>query len=218
MVSSPEAPAGTAAHAEAAPTRREQRTITSQRRILEAAVDCLIEHGFAGATTSAIQARAGVSRGRLLHHFPSREDLLVAAARHLAAERVAATTARAVAEIDGHVTGSTRVTNVVEMMWMSFHEPHFWAAVELWTASRTNEWIAGALLPVERHLGGVIRSSIDRMWGPELVGHPRYAQLREILFTSMRGVALAYAFDHRDPRRDPHLPQWTDTALVLLEV
>ena len=217
-MSSPEAPSDTAAPAGPAPTRREQRTITSRRRILEAAVDCLIEHGFAGATTSAIQARAGVSRGRLLHHFPSREDLLVAAAEHLAAERVAATTARVVAAIDDEATGSARVTAIVDMMWISFHEPHFWAAVELWTASRTNDWIAGALLPVERHLGGVIRTSIDRMWGPELVGHPRYAQLREILFTSMRGVALAYTFDRRDPRRDPHLPQWTDTALVLLEV
>jgi AcrR family transcriptional regulator len=202
----------------ATPTKREQRTITSQRQILEAAVDCLIEQGFSGATTSAIQARAGVSRGRLLHHFPSREALLVAAVKHLASERVAATTARVVAAIDDTVTGAERVSNVVDSMWMSFHEPHFWAAIELWTASRTNEWMAGALLPVERHIGGVIRTSIDQMWGPELVGHPRYPQLREMLFSSMRGVALAYTFDRRDPRRDPHLPQWVDTALVLLEI
>lgn len=186
-------------------------------RILEAAVGCLVEEGFSGASTLAIQSRAGVSRGRLLHHFPSREALLVAAAEHLAGERVRETTER----IDSHLANAAsvedRIAHVVEFMWLTFHEPHFWAAVELWTAARTQDGVAEALLPNERRLGGVIRASVDRMWGPELAGHPRYAQLRELLLTSMRGVALVYAFDRRDPRRDPHIAQWVDTARVLLE-
>jgi len=57
-------------------------------------VACLVESGYSGATTLQIQARAGVSRGRLLHHFPSRDELLVAASRHLATERLRATAAR----------------------------------------------------------------------------------------------------------------------------
>jgi AcrR family transcriptional regulator len=199
-------------------TRREKRTVDSRARILEAAVECLVEEGFSGASTLAIQAKAGVSRGRLLHHFPSREALLVAAAEHLAGERVRDATERIDTELagDGHA-GADRIARVVEFMWLTFHEPHFWAAVELWTAARTNDGIAVALLPNERRLGGVIRASVDRMWGPETVGHPRYAQLRELLLTSMRGVALVYAFDRRDPRRDPHIAQWVDTARVLLE-
>ena len=56
---------------------REQRTSDSRLRILDAAVACLVESGYAGTTTLTIQARAGVSRGRLLHHFPSKETLLV---------------------------------------------------------------------------------------------------------------------------------------------
>ena len=68
---------------------REQRTSDSRQRILDAAVACLVESGYAGTTTLTIQARAGVSRGRLLHHFPSKETLLVAAAQHLAATRFA---------------------------------------------------------------------------------------------------------------------------------
>lgn len=198
-------------------TRREQRTVDSRARILDAAVECLIEDGFSGATTLAIQARAGVSRGRLLHHFPSREALLVAAAEHLAAERVRGTTDRIDTHLVPVMTQGTRIAQVVEFMWLTFHEPHFWAAIELWTAARTNDGIADALLPAERKLGGVIRASVDRMWGPEMAGHPRYPQLRELLLTSMRGVALTYSFDRRDPRLDPHVPQWVDTARVLLE-
>ena len=69
---------------------REQRTSDSRTRILDAAVSCLVESGYAGTTTLTIQNRAGVSRGRLLHHFPSKENLLVAAAQHLATSRFAA--------------------------------------------------------------------------------------------------------------------------------
>jgi AcrR family transcriptional regulator len=200
------------------PTRREQRTADSRQRILDAAVECLIENGYHGASTLRIQARAGVSRGRLLHHFASRDVLLVAASKHLAAQRVQGTTQRVTSELQHPRNDTDRVDLVIELMWGSFHEPHYWAAVELWTAARTEDVIAQALLPEERRLGGVIRSSVDEMFGAALSGHPRYPQLRELLLTSMRGVALTYGFDHRDPRTDPHLAQWKDTAHVLLEL
>lgn len=199
-------------------TRREQRTLDSRARILEAAVECLVADGFGGATTLAIQSRAGVSRGRLLHHFPSREELLVAAAEHLAEERIRQATERITDHLTPDAPPAVRIAQVIEFMWLTFHEDHFRASIELWTAARTDPVIAAALLPGERKIGGVIRTTVDRMWGPDLVGHPRYPQVRELLLTSMRGVAVTYAFDRRDPRRDPHLAQWTDIARALLEV
>jgi len=142
----------------------------------------------------------------------------VAASEYLAAQRVAATTERVTSELQSTRNERDRVDLVIDLMWASFHEPHYWAAIELWTAARTEDAIAEALLPEERRLGGVIRSSVDEMFGPALSGHPRYPQLRELLLTSMRGVALTYGFDRRDPHTDPHLAQWKDTALVLLEI
>jgi AcrR family transcriptional regulator len=55
--------------------------------LLEAAVDSLVELGFARTTTLEVQRRAGVSRGALLHHFPSKAELLVATIAHLAERR-----------------------------------------------------------------------------------------------------------------------------------
>lgn len=197
-------------------SRREQRTADSRTQILDAAVACLIENGYAGATTLQIQGRAGVSRGRLLHHFPSRDVLLVAAAHHLAARRVRATSEKASGELAGLDLVWPRVDRVVELMWETHHEPHYWAAVELWTASRTNDEIAAALLAEERRLGGRIRAAVDGMFGPGLVRHPQYVALRDLLLAAMRGLALTYAFDRRDPARDPHLDQWKDLARRLL--
>ncbi len=197
------------------PGRREERTATSRARILDAAVACLVESGYTGATTLRIQARAGVSRGRLLHHFPSRDQLLVAASRHLATERLRQTGER-IRDLGDDPSPVERLDRAIELMWETFSEPHFWAAVELWTAARTNDELRAALLPEEREVGAAVRAGMDRFYGPRLVTHPRYAHVRDLLFTSMRGVGLTYALEHRDPRTDPHLPVWKDVARTLL--
>ena len=101
-------------------------------------------------------------------------------------------------------------------MWETFSEPHIWAAVELCTAARTNPELRKALLPEEREVGAAIRAGAGAFYGP-LAAHPRYAQVRDLLLTSMRGVGLAYAFDPRDPRTDPHLSLWKALARTLLE-
>lgn len=194
--------------------RREERTATSRARILDAAVACLVESGYTGATTLRIQARAGVSRGRLLHHFPSRDELLVAASKHLATERMGDTSVR-LDDLDG-LTGADRLDRTIELLWESFSGPHFWASVELWTAARTNEGLRAVLLPQEREIGAVVRRNLATLFGPELVRHPRYPEVRELLFTSMRGIGLTYTLEHRDPRTEPHLDLWKALARTLL--
>lgn len=199
-----------------APRTREERTADSRALILDAAVACLVEQGYAGASTLAIQGRAGVSRGRLLHHFPSRDELLVAAAQHLAKVRLAETEQRATRQLADEPHGPARVDRCIELFWETFQEPHFWAAMELWTAARTNTALAHPLQREERRLRASIHAVADQIWGPTVCAHPRYPQLRELLFTSMRGVALTYAFDDHPAATDPHLPLWKATARWLL--
>ena len=200
----------------AAPRTRQERTADSRTLILDAAVTCLVEHGYAGASTLVIQAEAGVSRGRLLHHFPSRDHLLVAAAQHLASTRLARTEERATQLLAGEPEGRQRVDRCIELFWATFQEPHFWAAMELWTAARTNASLASPLRREERRLGTAIQAVSNRIWGPWVCAHPRYRELRELLFTSMRGVAMAYAFENRSPATDPHLRMWKEMAHQVL--
>ncbi|WAL69204.1 TetR/AcrR family transcriptional regulator [Amycolatopsis cynarae] len=201
---------------ETAPRRREERTADSRALILDAAVDCLVELGYSGASTLAIQAKAGVSRGRLLHHFPSRDGLLVAAVQHLASVRLRQTEQRLAEALAGEPDGPRRVDRCIELLWSTFGEPHFWAAIELWTAARTNPALAAALRPAERALRESIREVTDRIWGPVVCAHPRFPQLREVLFTSMRGAAMPYAFEDRPPATDPHVALWKSLAHHLL--
>jgi len=196
----------------AAASKRTERTTASRERILDAAVEVLVESGYSGASTLEIQRRADVSRGRLTHHFPSREILLVAAVSHLVETRV-----RQLYDARGTFsTGAARIDEAVEFMWKTFRQPYFWAAVELWVAARSSPSLAEALLPVERELYVGIRSEIDKMFGEELVAKPHYHTLRTLLFTSMRGVALTYSFSPRE--REPHLPLWKEAARALLGI
>lgn len=200
------------------PRSRSSKTADSRLLILDAAVACLVEDGHAGASTLAVQARAGVSRGRLLHHFPSRAELLVAAADHLATTKLEEVRVRAAALMADQPTGRERVDRAIDLMWATFQEPPFWAAMELWTAARTDPALRAALRSGERPLRAAIAAVADGIWGPEITGSPLYTDLTETLFTSMRGVALLYAFEDRPAATDPHLALWKRLAARLLDL
>ncbi|SFL72608.1 TetR/AcrR family transcriptional regulator [Geodermatophilus ruber] len=204
----------------AAPVRpsgsRSARTADSRLLILDATVTCLVEDGYAGASTLAVQARAGVSRGRLLHHFPSRAQLLVAAAGHLSSTVLAAVRERAAALMADQPAGRERVDRAIELMWATFQEPPFWAAMELWTAARTDPGLRTALRAEERRLRAAIYGVADEIWGPELAAAERYPEVCELLFTSMRGVAIVHAFEDRPATTDPHLALWKRLAERML--
>ncbi|WP_194827290.1 TetR/AcrR family transcriptional regulator [Nocardia sp. XZ_19_231] len=60
-----------------------QRRTETIRSLIDATIESLCEKGYAATTISEIVARAGVSSGALFRHFPTRLDLLVAAAEEV---------------------------------------------------------------------------------------------------------------------------------------
>jgi len=68
------------------PTRGNPARVARTRgRILDAVISCLDELGYAECSINRVQTRAGVSRGALTHHFPSREEMMVKTLEHLLA-------------------------------------------------------------------------------------------------------------------------------------
>jgi AcrR family transcriptional regulator len=188
----------------------QKRAWDTRERILAAAVACLAEEGYAATTTSRIQARAEVSRGSLLHQFPARDDLLIAAVQHLAEQR----TAEMVAP---DPSKPATIDEAVTAIWSTFHGPLFRAAVQLWVAAAHNPDLAAALRPREHELGRRIRANIAELFGVEHAAHPQFPDLVQLLLSSMRGVALTYAFEERDHDDDPNLAVWKRLARRTLE-
>jgi AcrR family transcriptional regulator len=193
-----------------APLPVQKRAWDTRTRILEAAVACLAEDGYAAATTSRIQERAGVSRGSLLHQFPAKDDLLIAAVQHLASARTA--------DLEGqsHRTEGD-IDAAIEALWDTLHGPLFSATVELWVAARHSPDLAAALAPHEHELGRTIRAQVAELFGARLAARSGFGDFVALLVTSMRGVALTYTFEQRDPGRDAMLGLWKAMARRYLE-
>ena len=54
-----------------------------RKRICAAVVTCLDERGYAETSIGRVQALAGISRGALTHHFPSKQALMAETATRL---------------------------------------------------------------------------------------------------------------------------------------
>lgn len=185
--------------------RRQDRAAQTREVILDAAAKVLFEEGYSAATTLHIQQVAGVSRGRLLHHFPSREVLLTAAVHHLAEVRIAELTAGVTIPVDLRA----RIRFAVAAMWEITGQSCFWATMELWMGARTaNPELREALSVVERKMLGILRVRADELFGEQVTVQPDYVRTREVMITSMRGARLAYTFHPRDPETDPALDHW----------
>ncbi|MDQ1287845.1 MAG: hypothetical protein QG622_1410 [Actinomycetota bacterium] len=193
-----------------------ERSLTSRTRILDAAVHCLVEDGYARTNTLSIQTRAAVSRGRLLHQFHSKDELLVAAAHHVFESLLLEPDGVERVLPPGASDPAVRIDAVIDLLWATYQHPSFWAATELWVAARTAPTLADVVRPAERRLGRVVRDQMDDLFGDELAAHPLYPSLRTLLFTSMRGVVLTYAFDRRDPAAEPALAAWKLLARSVL--
>src|SRR3954469_5623019 len=68
----------------AARVPQEKRTRAMRQRLLDATVECLVEHGWSGTSTTLASPRAGVSRGAQPHTFPTKDSLVLASVEHLA--------------------------------------------------------------------------------------------------------------------------------------
>jgi AcrR family transcriptional regulator len=63
--------------------RRAEKSAATRERLLEATFECLHELGYSGTTTLEVCDRAGASRGALLHHFPTRAQLVAETAEYV---------------------------------------------------------------------------------------------------------------------------------------
>ena len=186
------------------------RTRAMRARLLEATVELLVERGFAGTSTTLVSERAGVSRGAQLHHFPTKNDLVVAAVEHLTERRGAELAAgRRRAAADGAGEGGARGAHVLEMLGDHFASPVFAAALELWVAARTDEALLAAVAPLEQRVGREAhRLTVAALGADE--SRPGVRELVQATLDLVRGLGLASTITDDSARRRRILREWAD--------
>jgi AcrR family transcriptional regulator len=183
---------------------QQERSRITQQRLLAATIDCLVEHGWSGATTTAIAERAGVSRGAQLHHYPTRTALVTAAVGHLAERRAAEIRAEAAALGDDP---RDRLDRVLDMLAAAFTGPAFVAALELWVAARTDPDLRAALLPLEARVGREMhRLTVELLGADE--SRPGVREAVQATLDLLRGLGVANLLTDDSPRRAALLSAW----------
>ena len=182
-----------------APRTQQQRRDETRGALLDAAVESLIEVGFARTTTLEVQRRADVSRGALLHHFPSKTELLVAAVDHLAEMRARELKMLAAALPDERA-GRARTDAVLELLWQCFAGTFFQVAMELRTAARTDPELRPVLVAAERSLRDRILHQARTLFGHDVAEHPGLDRALDFTLQFFIGAAMT-AVLHKDDAR-----------------
>lgn len=86
------------------------RAEAMKRRLCAAVVACIDRNGYADTSINAVQAEAGVSRGALTHHFPTKQALMAETALRLLAN-ASTMTDRAEPTVELLLQSWTRIAN-----------------------------------------------------------------------------------------------------------
>jgi AcrR family transcriptional regulator len=168
--------------------------------LLDATVASLVEDGYANTTTSRVAKRAGVSRGAHLHHFQTRQALVAAAIEHLSRRR----SEELIRAAESLPSGEARVAAGLDLVWSSYASPLFQAALDLWSAARTDPELREHLIGVERELDRQTLELARRLF-PELCGRRDFERLVEMSVATIRGLAL---LDTLHPGEKRNRKQW----------
>lgn len=192
----------------------QERSLATQQRLLDATIDCLIKYGWAGTTTTIVAETAGVSRGAQLHHYPTKDALVLAAVDRLTRRRADEIRAEVAATVGS--TSTQRIEYVLDLLASAFTGPLFAAALEVWVAARTDDALRGTLMPLEATIGrDLFRLTVDLLGVDD--GRPEVRDAIQATLELMRGLGVANLLSDDTVRRRALLASWTHHLEAVIE-
>lgn len=155
-------------------------------RLLEATIDCLYEVGYSRTTTIEVAARAGVSRGAQLHHFPTKKRLVIVAVKHLLQKRLE--------EFRGAFAtlpeGSDKYTAVIDILWEKTSNRAFYAWLELVVAARTDPSLRKTVIDIAEQFSEQIQQTFREFFSSNRQHSSPIDIAPVFTFAVMQGLAL----------------------------
>lgn len=193
------------------PVGAPHRPLSTREKILDAAVECLIENGVAGTTTLAVQHKAEVSRGSLLHHFPTHAVLLAATVAELVHRNELA-----VSQSHARDRGAADSLELaVKALVYSARQPAYLAELELWAVARTDPMLRQALSAAERGA----RRDLDRVYRhlfSDWTSSDAYDDVVALTLHFIRGLAISEPLRGSARERERMVSAWIDAMRLVL--
>lgn len=173
------------------PTIRKRRTQSerseeTRRRLIEAFVEIIGEVGLSKATSNLAAERAGVTRGAIQHHFPSRDELTAQIVFEIT-ERIDARPLR----LEGRALPlADRIDKIVDAYWAVYGSRHYLSALEIEATAKYDRALKSLLKKRFR----LIAPMRDREWlalfDDVSMSTDSSLSLRRLMVDTLRGLAM----------------------------
>lgn len=188
-------------------TRRTQaeRTAETRARLIEGAITCLHRMGYAETTTAMVAQEAGVSRGRLTHHYPNKIDLMEDVVREVYQGELE--------EYDRLFSGKAPKEvfyDFPDATWAVLSRPAAMAVTEIMMATRSDPELAERLRAVQAGIEASARSGVvKRLAEAGITERPDGSAIHRLFVAAARGLAIDALFTKR--------PQEIQSAVNLMK-
>lgn len=166
------------------PRRRDGEA--TREKVLQAAIDCVIELGYRETSTNEVARRAGVTWGVIQHQFGSREQLLLAVLDHIWARlqrlvREAAITG---------VTLEDRLGAVLDVLALHYADPWHLVELQIGLDLGTNPHTSAETRDAVARHGARLGEMWQPLWRQALGGLADDRELVSYAFTTLRGFLV----------------------------
>ncbi len=182
-----------------------ERSEAMRKRILDSVIQCLATDGYAGTTISRIIETAKVSRGAPIHHFPTKNAMIIAAAEQLV-QRTLSQVQEAIIPLN---TSSNRLHDLLFILWNNFFtQSEFIAMSELLLNCRRDPELAAVMKPfidtTYSALGEVAQHYFEPYIGQENIVGEMWTLTRWLL----RGLAMDFGLNTDKDHFERYLELW----------
>lgn len=197
------------------PARRtqEERSAEMRQRLVNATIKCLVEVGYERTTTVRIVETAQVSRGALLHHFESKEDIIT-----LAFEQFLRDHTEDIRQMASSVrSGGMDISEFLRDLWARFSGELFFITLEYVTEARHNARLHERLVPIVRSF----HIALDDIWKEFFSDAPlAEGQMTTVLNMTLcllRGMGLQTILRHDEHYYSAMLKTWDGILRSMIE-
>ncbi|MCP4869745.1 MAG: TetR family transcriptional regulator [Proteobacteria bacterium] len=170
----------------------------TRQQLLEATFASLVEVGYARTSTPEVLRRTGISRGAMLHHFPTKLDLVSATMDYVFDKRLAeyreAFANLVVPE------GESKAVAAIDLLWDLVRGPTYHAWLELVVAARTDPELMERIRTIDARFDKNAAELREGFFPPMEVKDAKiYRVALRFTFATLNGLSLVGIHeDHED--------------------
>lgn len=140
---------------------QQRKSMKTRIAILEAAISCLAEYGYAQTTTKMVAHMASVSRGAMLHHYATKRDLIEHVTGYTFFKRMERTfdAFRQLSDRE-----RTQDMSGIDIYWENTFFVEYQAYLELSIASRTDEELQSIFEPKAREFHEIQFAELSKIF------------------------------------------------------